>query len=118
VERALKGSGLNFRQWLVLDATRLLERRTGDAVSQSQVAVHLELGRQALSEAMPALERMQLVSRGPAMSGLAWRVYVTKQGLTLLRQYRQGIETASLQGIETASLQGIETAWRAAKLAR
>jgi DNA-binding MarR family transcriptional regulator len=118
VEQALKGSGLNFRQWLVLDATRILERRTGDAVSQNQVAIHLGLERQALSDAMPVLERMQLVSRGPAMSGLAWRVYVTKQGLTLLRRYRPGIEVASRPGIEVASRTGIETAWGAAKLAR
>jgi DNA-binding MarR family transcriptional regulator len=91
-----QGIGAQLRQWLVLDATRLLMRRTGDAVSQSQVAVHLELDRQALSDAMPLLERMGLVSRGAGMSGPAWRVYVTDEGLSLLRQYRQSIELVSL----------------------
>ena len=95
VERCLEGSGLSFRQWLVLDATRLLMRRSGDAVSQSQVARHLQLERQALSDAMPLLERMSLVTRGPDLSGPAWRVYVTDEGLNLLRKYRQRIELAS-----------------------
>jgi DNA-binding MarR family transcriptional regulator len=95
VDRALSGSGLNFRQWLVLDATRFLIKTTHDAVSQNQVAVHLELERQALSEVMPPLERMGLVRRSPTMSGTAWRVYVTKEGVELLRRLAPSIELAS-----------------------
>jgi DNA-binding MarR family transcriptional regulator len=95
VERSLSGSGLKFRQWLVLDATRFLIRTTHDAVSQNQVAAHLGFERQALSEVMPPLERMGLVSRGPAMSGIAWRVYVTKEGVALLRWCAPSIELAS-----------------------
>ena len=95
VERALSGSGLNFRQWLVLDATRFLIKVTHDAVSQNQVALHLELERQALSDVMPPLERMGLVRRSPAMSGMAWRVHVTKDGVELLRRLAPSIELAS-----------------------
>src|SRR5450631_3701251 len=69
VERALSGSGLNFRQWLVLDATRCLIKVKHDAVSQNQIGLHLELERQALSEVIPTLERMGLVRRAPTMSG-------------------------------------------------
>ncbi len=42
-ESALAPSGLTFSQWLVLDATRALFRATEDAVSQSDVAAHLEM---------------------------------------------------------------------------
>ena len=35
VDGALAGSGLTFRQWLVLDAIRSLVEETGDAVNQN-----------------------------------------------------------------------------------
>jgi DNA-binding MarR family transcriptional regulator len=95
VERSLKGSGLTFREWLVLDAASFLVEETGDAVSQNQVASHLELERQAISEVIRPLEKMDLVSRGPAMSGKAWRVFVTAEGWALLRRFAPNVESAS-----------------------
>ncbi|HEX3851358.1 MAG TPA: hypothetical protein VHW01_10360 [Polyangiaceae bacterium] len=41
------------------------------------------------------LEKMDLVSRGPAMSGKAWRVFVTAEGWALLRRFAPNVESAS-----------------------
>jgi DNA-binding MarR family transcriptional regulator len=83
VEQAL-GSQLAFTQWLVLDATALIVRETGDAVSQSQVAHFLRLERMTLSHAMTTLSSRGLVSRGPPLSGICWRIFVTREGSELL----------------------------------
>ena len=83
IEQAL-GSQLAFTQWLVLDATALIVRETGDAVSQSQVAQFLRLERMTLSHAMTTLSSRGLVSRGPPLSGTCWRIFVAKEGSELL----------------------------------
>jgi len=95
IEQALAGPQLSFTQWLVLDATMLLVRAVGDAVSQSQVAQFLELDQMTLSHAMTALSKRGLVSRGPALSGMSWRVFVTEQGSGLLCSLSKPIAAAS-----------------------
>ena len=95
VEAVVATSGLTFTQWLVLDATNYLIEMTEDAVSQSQVSAHLELDRMTLSHAMTALVEKGLVDRGGAMSGMAWRIFLTPKGSALLDELGPGIETAS-----------------------
>jgi hypothetical protein len=97
VEAELAGSGLAFKHWLVLDATHQLIREPGDAVSQNQVAVYLQLNRVTVGNAFMALERMGLVSRGGPMSGPAWRVILCREGLQLLRQHARAIEALSVE---------------------
>ena len=45
VEAVLEGSGLTFRQWLVIVALAEVRRKTGDSVSQNEVATYLEFCR-------------------------------------------------------------------------
>jgi hypothetical protein len=97
VDAVLDGSGLRFNDWLVLEATRRLVRETGDAVSQNQVATRLQVTRMCVTLAMRALERQDLVSRGGAMSGPAWRVYVTREGIWFLQAHEGRIEAASTE---------------------
>jgi DNA-binding MarR family transcriptional regulator len=95
VEVVLESSGLTFTQWLVLDATRTLIRATQDAVSQGDVAAHLEMHRATVSEAMIALDRQGLVDRGPAPDGPSWRVILTQKASELLQLLDPLIESAS-----------------------
>ncbi|HEY3255660.1 MAG TPA: MarR family transcriptional regulator, partial [Polyangiaceae bacterium] len=85
IESALAPSGLTFTQWLVLDATRTLFRATEDAVSQGDVAAHLEMHRATVSEAMIALDRKGLVDRGCAAEGPSWRIILTDEASQLLK---------------------------------
>lgn len=85
------------REWLVLDATDYLIRETGDAVSQMQVANYLQLNRMTVSEAMTALSDKGLVDRGGAMSGMAWRIFVTTKAEALLRELEQALKSAAAE---------------------
>jgi len=94
----LAASGITFTEWLVLDATWSLVNRTGDAVSQNEVARDLELDAMGIWHAMAVLDHRGLVSRGCSMSGKAWRVFVTSKGADLLRSIKPGLEGASACG--------------------
>jgi DNA-binding MarR family transcriptional regulator len=97
VDAALVGSGVRFNEWLVLAATRRLVRETGDDVSQNQVAIRLQISRMSITNAMRSLDHLGLVSRGEAMSGPAWRVFVTREGIQFLREHAASIEAASAE---------------------
>lgn len=97
IDAVLAGSGLRFNDWLVLAATRRLVRETGDDVSQNQVAARLQLSRMSVTNAMRSLDDKGLVSRGGAMSGPAWRVFVTREGIQFLRELAASIEAASIE---------------------
>jgi DNA-binding MarR family transcriptional regulator len=84
VESSLAGTGLTFTQWLVLDALRDLIRESDDAVNQSEVAARVALSRANVSFVMRTLERKWLVSRGPDLTGRAWRIFLTDSGEQLL----------------------------------
>ena len=95
VESVLASSELTFTQWLVLDATRNLIGATEDAVSQGDVAAHLEMHRATVSDAMVALDRKGLADRGGAAEGPAWRIFLTRKASELLRQIDPLIEGVS-----------------------
>jgi DNA-binding MarR family transcriptional regulator len=95
IDAVLAGSGLRFNDWLILAATCRLVREIGDAVSQNQVATRLQLSRMSVTNAMRALDERGFVSRGGPMSGPAWRVFVTREGVELLNKYAKVIESAS-----------------------
>lgn len=79
----------------MLDATWSLVSRTGDAVSQNDVASDLEIDAMTIWHAMAVLDHRGLVSRGCSMSGKAWRVFVTGEGVDLLRAVKPSLEGAS-----------------------
>ncbi len=95
MEVCLASPGLTFTEWLVLDATRCLVSRNGDAVNPNDVASELELDAMTIWHAMAVLDHRGLVSRGCSMSGKAWRVFVTGEGVDLLHALKPGLELAS-----------------------
>ncbi len=95
VESRLAGTGLTFTQWLVLDALRDLIRESDDAVNQSEVAARVALSRANVSFVMGALERKWLVSRGPDLTGRAWRIFLTDSGEQLLCAVTARVEAAA-----------------------
>jgi DNA-binding MarR family transcriptional regulator len=95
VESVLAVLGITFTQWLVLDALRELVAETEDAVSQNDVARRLELDRVTISGVMRTLERKWLVSRGIDITGRAWRVFLTDEADSLLREFAPAIEAIS-----------------------
>ncbi len=95
MKACLAATGISFTEWLVLDATWSLVHRTGDAVSQNEVARDLELDAMTIWHAMAVLDHRGFVSRGCSMSGKAWRVFVTSKGADFLRAVKPGLEGAS-----------------------
>lgn len=95
VETAIAPAKLTFTEWQVLEATHALIEQTGDAVSQNQVAAAVELDRRAVSRAMSALDRKQLVSRCPCFIGTSHRVFLTEEARCLLSERRAAVEAAS-----------------------
>jgi len=95
VETCLTGSGIGFDEWLLLDAIWSRLERTGDAVSEVEVARDLELDALTVWHSMAVLYHRGLVSRGCSMSGKAWRVFVTGKGADLLRVLEPALERAS-----------------------
>ena len=91
----LASTGITFTEWLVLDATWSLVNRTGDAVSQTEIARDLELDAMTLWHALAVLDHRGLISRGCSMSGKTWRAFVTKAGADLLRAVKPGLERVS-----------------------
>jgi DNA-binding MarR family transcriptional regulator len=95
MKTCLASSGIGFTEWLVLDATWSLVDRTGDAVSENEVAKALELDAMTIWHALAVLDHRELVSRGCSMSGKAWRLFVTGKGADLLRAVKPVVERAS-----------------------
>lgn len=95
MKTCLASSGITFTEWLVLDATWSLVSRTGDAVSQNDVALDIEVDAMTIWHAMAVLDHRGFVSRGCSMSGKAWRVFVTDEGLNLLRALKPRLGEAS-----------------------
>jgi DNA-binding MarR family transcriptional regulator len=96
--RALKPLKLTFAQWLVLDATARLVRESNDAVSQSQVARHLQMEKATLCRVMQWLNRRGLVDQGPAFDSMAYRIFLTEVGRTLAKQGRLRVDAVSAAG--------------------
>lgn len=94
-ERALKPLKLTFAQWLVLDAMARLIRQSNDAVSQIQVARHLQMGAPTLCRVMQWLDRAGLVDQAPAFPGPENRIFLTAIGESLARQGRARVDAVS-----------------------
>jgi MarR family transcriptional regulator, organic hydroperoxide resistance regulator len=86
IDAALKPLGLAHSDYIVLRATHDLERRSGDAICQNEVAAHTDMRKMITSKLMRRLEQRGLVSRGPSANGVAWRVFVTQKGRKALRE--------------------------------
>jgi DNA-binding MarR family transcriptional regulator len=93
--RALKPLKLTFTQWLVLDAMAGLIREYNDAVSQIQVARHLQMGKATVCRVMQRLARKGLVDQAPEFTGPSYRIHLTKVGDSLTRQGRSQIDAVS-----------------------
>ena len=95
IEATLRGCGVTFTQWLVLQALETLISETEDAVSHSDVAAHLQLDRATIGVVMKSLEHKRLVSHGDAYMSRAWRVILTRQSKVLLAEHRERLEAIS-----------------------
>jgi DNA-binding MarR family transcriptional regulator len=80
VERGLKGIGLTFSQWFVLDATNRLIHESKDAVNQNAVAERTELDRMTVSQVMTTLAKVGHVDRDSDAIGRGYRIWVTAKG--------------------------------------
>ncbi|HEY2404900.1 MAG TPA: hypothetical protein VGI10_02810 [Polyangiaceae bacterium] len=100
--RELSQLGLSFSEWLVLDATWQLMLELDDAVNQAMVVVRSGLDKMTVSRAMRALEASGSVTRGPDLSGPAYRIFVTKRGEHLARHAEQCVNRLSAQGVSLA----------------
>ncbi len=97
VQTVLREAGLTFTQWLVLEALDTLIRERQDAVSHTDVALHLELDRATVGAVMMLLERKSLVSHGDAYMSKAWRVILTGESEALLAAQRERLEAVSVR---------------------
>jgi DNA-binding MarR family transcriptional regulator len=95
IDGALRGTGLTFTQWLVLDALGELIAETKEAATQSEVAARVGLDQATISLVMRTLSEKWLVSRAPDCTGRAWRVLLTDRAKRLLPDVATKIETAS-----------------------
>ncbi len=94
-EKELAEVELTLTQWMVLDATRSLVVSTKDAVSQADVALQTEIDRMTVSQVMRNLEKADLVDRGPAADGRAYRIILTARGERAAKRGASQIEAAS-----------------------
>jgi DNA-binding MarR family transcriptional regulator len=95
IDGALRGTGLTFTQWLVLDALGELIAETKEAATQCEVAARVGLDQATISLVMRTLAEKWLVSRAPDYTGRAWRVLLTPRAERLLRDAATKIEAAS-----------------------
>ena len=100
VDTALLPLKITTAEWLVLQATRELIRRTRDAVSQNDVAVSAGVDRTTISKVMKVLERQGLVSRGPDLSARGYRIWLHKKGEQWVRLGSTLVEAVSVKWLD------------------
>jgi DNA-binding MarR family transcriptional regulator len=91
----LASLGLTLTQWLVLESAEALVRQSGDAVSQKDVSMRVELDQMTVSQVMQVLDAKGLVDRGPSSEGPAYRIYVTSRGKALVARGWERLDTVS-----------------------
>lgn len=84
---------LTLIQWLVLEAAATLIRERRDAVSQTDIGLHVEIDKATLSEVMLRLARRGLVDRDIDATGSSYRIYVTAEGALAMAQGRERIRS-------------------------
>jgi DNA-binding MarR family transcriptional regulator len=88
--------GLTLVQWSILEETHGLILGSGDAVSQTAVAVRMEMDKMTLSHAMRTLQERGLLDRGPDLTGPAYRIRLTSWGQRARQQAGARVEAVSL----------------------
>jgi DNA-binding MarR family transcriptional regulator len=96
-----------MEEWLVLQATRELIWKTGDAVNQNDVAMSVGLDRTTVSKVMKALDREGLVSRGPDLSARGYRIWLHKKGEHWARLGSTLVEAVSVEWLDRHDSQGV-----------
>ena len=91
----LASMGLTLTQWRVLESAEALVRESGDAVSQTEVSVRVEMDQMTVSQVMQVLDAKGLVDRGPSSGGPAYRIYVTARGKALVARGWERLDAAS-----------------------
>jgi DNA-binding MarR family transcriptional regulator len=91
----LASLGLTLTQWLVLESAEALVRQSGDAVSQKDISVRVELDQMTVSQVMQVLGGKGLVDRGPSSEGPAYRIYVTSRGKALVARGWEHLDAVS-----------------------
>jgi DNA-binding MarR family transcriptional regulator len=100
VDRELAGASLTYTQWLVLEAIEDLTKELRDAVSQSAIAVRIELDKMTVSQVMRTLCARNLADRAPAVGRPAYRVILTARGRRAVQEGRVCVEAASRRCLE------------------
>lgn len=91
-EATLRAHDLSFPLWWVLYVTDELIRETSDAVSQQAVCLRTRLDKATISYLMGSLATRALVDRGPEFGGPSYRIWLTKQGETVLARSSAALE--------------------------
>ncbi len=108
VDRALKPLGVTRSQWWVL---AFLSRR--DGMTQSALAVDLDLTRVAIGGLADRLETAGFIERrSDALDGRTRRVFLTRSGATLVGQIRKTVDDLEGQIIAKVSDEDFEQAAR------
>jgi DNA-binding MarR family transcriptional regulator len=95
VDAALAPVGLTHTQFLVLNSASQLEAAKQDAFSQRALAEDAGLDEATTSRIVRTLEARGMLDRGPTFDDhRAWRVRVTRQGRSALRQASACVERA------------------------
>jgi DNA-binding MarR family transcriptional regulator len=99
VQRALRQWRIPFGMWLVLETLYELLERTGDAVSQAQVAERAGMTKMVVSYWMTVLDREGFINREPDLDGRAYRVITTSFGDETLEMCNERLADLGLAGI-------------------
>jgi hypothetical protein len=94
VQRALGSTA--FIEWLLLETLQDLLDETRDAVNQAAIAQRAGLTKMVTSYWMAAMAEEGLVSRGPALDGRAYRIFIDELGELVLRECWERLEGAGL----------------------
>lgn len=86
----------SFTQWLLLECLQELLEETGDAVSQVAIAERAGLPKSLVSYWMALMDEEGLVSRGPALDGRAYRIWMGERGERVRRRCAEELAEAGL----------------------
>jgi len=101
LDAALVPFGLAHTRYFLLHLAERLERLSGDAIMQRQLANATFLGESAISTAVTALCRDGLLDRDVQGIGLpAYRILVTDEGHALLARARPVVEAVAARFFE------------------
>jgi DNA-binding MarR family transcriptional regulator len=98
--RALAAEGVQFREWLVLEALSELQDPSKDGLYQVEVARHIGTSERVVAYWMAILDEKAWVDRGPGEDPRHWAVLLTELGEDAVDRCRQRLADAQTQRVE------------------